>query len=177
MKKLISIMIFLFIGLSVAGCSSQSASQKETINGYTLEELKDLHEVMFTLTNSNSGETDISSDYWCYDSITVSYDGTVILEKIYNLSGAAVHLETELTEDDYQSLLDFLEKDFVKGKCDIEVDACDGNTWRFIYYSPDGEELHKFHGYSYGIEKLENIQSMLYSYMPEYEAPPLYPDA
>lgn len=174
-KKIIITSLILLLCLSGTGCS-QSVTKKGSVNGYSIDELKEMHVVMLQADNSNYGLVDSYSDYWTDDSITVYYDGTVELKKYYNLSGCVVDFEDELSEEDYNMLLDVLTGDFVKGTCDIEVDACDGNAWEFVYYDSEGKQLHSFSGYSYGIEPLENIQEMLYSYMPEYEAPPLYPE-
>lgn len=174
MKRIKHIFISIpIIALMLSACAKgRMAEVKE--DKVNFDEYADLHEIMFKASHSNWGLVDGSSDFWNSDVITVYYDGTIHMASNYNLSGMVLDYETELSKEDFEALTEFLESNFVKGKSDEEIDACDGSAWGFTYYSPEGEVLHKFFGYTYGITELEEIQSMLYSYMPEYDVPELY---
>lgn len=121
----------------------------------------DQHTKLFTASNDNWGETDISEDYWSSSYWTVYYDGTVEYYEVYNLSGETSHVTWELSHEDYEKLCRNLQGRFLK--CDQGVDACDGEGWSMTYYGTDGEKIHNFFGYMYGIPVLEEIVEILAS--------------
>lgn len=157
--------VLLSLCLLLTGCGTSDIEERKTHDG-----------IMLSATNVSWGLVDRESDYWACNEFEVFYDGRIHLTANYHLSGAVVDYETELSDQDYQRLVEILVNDFAAGKCDRDVDACDGSGWYITYYDTDGNLNHSVDGYIYGIEPLEEMGEILRFYMPEYERPPLYPD-
>jgi hypothetical protein len=130
---------------------------------------------MFSAECSNWSANFTQSDYWRNTVFTVCYDGTIEGYSEYNLSGKLGTFTEQLSDEDYDLLFDFLSDGFIHGKYDVDVEACDGAGWYIKCYDTEGEILHKYDGYIYGVDAYEDITKMLYSYQPEFEEPPLFP--
>lgn len=150
-------MIIVLIGgivISVIDNDGIGRADKEKVIKKT-----DEHIEMFTAGKDNWGLVNSQEDYWSSSYWTVYYDGTVEYYEIYNLSGETSHVTRELSDEEFAELSKALQGRF--RKCDEGVDACDGEVWSMTYYGTDGEKIHHFFGYMYGIPVLEDIVEIL----------------
>lgn len=186
MKKNISqLLLIMSIGAlcMLSACSGKSDSDSGTqtsasgndatiLGNYSANELASHHEPMMVLYHSNRGEEDISSDFWCYEQITVYYDKTIEIEEHYNLSGAILNTSAILTDEDYALVFDFLQSDvMVKSSENEDMNGPDAPSFSYTFYTPDGEEWCRL-----GSSQVDSaIYPMLKTYIPEYDVPPLYP--
>ena len=96
MNKILTVLLSLCLLLTGCGASD-------------IEELKTNDGIMLSAVNSSWNMVDVTSDYWSYNEFEVFYNGTLHLTVNYNLSGAVVDYETELSDKDYQRLVSILE--------------------------------------------------------------------
>lgn len=186
-KVLIAFLIQMVVAFSLCGCGDENVesardrifsnndegrkgSDKDRITkkDIDVDELKEKEGLMFSANQFCWGLVDGSEDYW--DSITfnVFFDGTIRIHDEYNLSGIFT-METTISDDDYEDLYLFAANAAKTNEfADINVDACDGDGWSFIFVE-DGEQKYLYSGYTYGVKELENIQEMLYAYVEDGE--------
>lgn len=124
----------------------------------------DQHTILLSASQSNNGLVSTDEDYYQYFSWDVYYDGTVEYYEIYNLSGRTRAVTWELTDEQFDRLIELLQGDFFKYDEDYES-ACDGDTWHYTYYNLDGEKLHSYNGYNYSVPVLLDISEILDSDM------------
>lgn len=124
----------------------------------------DQHTILLSASQSNNGLVSTDEDYYQYFSWDVYYDGTVEYYEIYNLSGRTCAVTWELTDEQFDRLIELLQGDFFKYDEDYES-ACDGDTWHYTYYNLDGEKLHSYNGYNYSVPVLLDISEILDSDM------------
>ncbi len=163
----------LCILTACSGAKAPDSGNATTILGnYSADELAIHHEPMMVLYHSNRGEEDISSDFWRYEQITVYYDKTIEIVEHYNLSGAVLDTSATLTDEDYALVFDFLQSDVIVKSSESDDDnGPDAPSFSYIFYAPDGEEWCRL-----GSSQVDSaIYPMLKTYIPKYEAPPLYP--
>lgn len=166
-RVIVLLVCILLISSSISACSRPVKDQK-------IDELRENHGVMFVAQCSNWGPIKRQSDYWIVTVFRVYYDGTIEGYSDYNFSGKTYEFSAEISDTDYKLLYSFLSNGFIKGKYD-DVDANDGEGWDLVYYDTEGEVLHKYCGYIYGVYAYKEITDMLYSYRPLFDEPQIYP--
>lgn len=171
--RIFSLIICLFILVVATSCSP---TRKGYINGWSADQLKGVHEVMLIACESNTSMMYDVSDFHSYSYFAVYYDGTITGYSYYNLTGRLGDFTAQLTPEDYNLIFDFLSDGFINGTYDVKVEAYDGSQWYYQSYDLSGAILHEFYGYTYDIEAYEEVQTILYSYLPAFEVPELYPE-
>lgn len=116
-----------------------------------LPKKSDQHDVMIYINNSNDGPINPAEDYFVSYNYNVYYDGTVEFNAYYNLSGLTDTASWELSDEEFDNLVEKLYEDFIE--CDEEVDGFDGGILTLVYYDEDGTQLYRFNDYQYGKEE------------------------
>lgn len=77
----------------------------------------------------------------------------------------------QIKEKDLHRINELMD-DIVKTPPTDMVDACDGEAWAFTFYDKDGKETYNRRmNYTYGIERLEELQRILSKYIPPHKKP------
>lgn len=155
--------IVLTILESSKGKDDKSKKIKKDGTVVTLDDIPgklDQHTLLLSASQSNNGCVDATSDYRQSNCWKVYYDGTVEYYVYYNLSGSTNTVTWELTDQQFEELVELLQGDFFKYDEDYES-ACDGDTWHYTYYGLDGETLHSYNGYNYSVPVLLDISEIL----------------
>lgn len=174
-KKLIPriIMIIMVLLLAIGiiftvvdFCKGKSgAKQKINDDGevITLDDIPgkmDQHTVLLSASQRNNGLVSMDEDYYQSFNWKVYYDGTVEYYESYNLSGRTTTVTWELTNEQFDRLIELLQGSFFNYTEDYES-ACDGDTWHYTYYNLEGEKLHSYNGYNYSVPVLLDISEIL----------------
>lgn len=120
----------------------------------------DQHTVLLSASQSNNGLVSQYEDYYQSNNWEVYYDGTVEYWESYNLSGRTCVVTWELTDEQFDRLIELLQGRFFNYTEDYES-ACDGDTWHYTYYNLEGERLHSYNGYNYSVPVLLDISEIL----------------
>lgn len=124
-------------------------------------ELKSHEGLMFTAKNSNWGEVSNADDYWCNTTYNIYYDGTIEVVTKYNLSGSNM-ISSTVSDEKLTEIYEFAKYNSeVDGFANLNVNACDGESWTFDYYNFAGEKIQLYSGYTYGNVELEELQEFL----------------
>lgn len=173
MILLIVLLLFLFVGivLTVLDWRGGKGKKKVTSDGdiVYLDNISgkmDQHTLLLSASQSNNGLVSIDEDYYVSNNWSVYYDGVVEYYECYNLSGRTNVVTWELTDKQFDELVELLQGDFFKYDEDYES-ACDGDTWHYAYYNLEGEKLHSYNGYNYSVPVLLEISEILDSDMRE----------
>ena len=153
-----------------------SKEDKESIiteEDIDIDELKENDGLMLSVKNSDWGEVSSEEDYWKYTTYDVYYDGTIIIDVEYNLSGSNI-AGGQITDDDYVSVYLFgINTANNDSLSDLEIDACDGDAWSFTFYDEDENAISLYSGYTYGETQLEDIQAILREYEENLDFTPM----
>ncbi|MBR3832736.1 MAG: hypothetical protein IKJ73_00295 [Lachnospiraceae bacterium] len=173
--RIIMIMMLLVLGIgitiSIIDLVKEKSGAKKMINDdgqiVTLDEIPgkmDQHTVLLSASQSNNGLVSREEDYHQSNKWKVYYDGTVEYYETYNLSGRTSIVTWELTDEQFNKLIELLQGSFFDYTEDYDS-ACDGGTWHYTYYNLEGEKLHSYNGYNYSVPVLLDISEILNSDM------------
>ena len=123
------------------------------------EELKS-RTVLFSASQNNNSLVGNHEDLYQSYNWTVYYDGSVEYYENYNLSGRTSTVTWELTDNQYERLMELL-----RGKLlsydDNYDSSCQGDVWHYTYYGLDGTKIHSFNGYNHSASVLLEISEIL----------------
>lgn len=173
--RIIMIMMLLVLGIGITitiiDLVKEKSGAKKMINDdgqvVTLDEIPgkmDQHTVLLSASQSNNGLVSRDEDYYQSNKWKVYYDGTVEYYETYNLSGRTSTVTWELTDEQFNKLIELLQGSFFNYTEDYDS-ACDGGTWHYTYYNLEGEKLHSYNGYNYSVPVLLDISEILNSDM------------
>lgn len=172
---MIIMLLVLFVGvtITIVDLLKGKVGKKKKVNDSGQEVVldnisgkQDQHTVLLYASRSNNGLVNRYEDYYQSVCWTVYYDGTVEYYENYNLSGRTSTVTWELTDDEFDRLIELLQGDFFDYSEDYKS-ACDGDTWHYTYCNLEGEKLHSYNGYNYSVPVLLEISEILESDMTE----------
>lgn len=138
-----------------------------------IDELKENDGEMFVVRYSNWGEVSIDDDFWSGSTYTIYYDGTIILEDSFNLSGDYVG-GMQLSDSDYIDIylagINAYNNDYYE---DNSIELCDGTNSIFTFISPDGDERELFRGMIYEDSELAIVERALQDYRTDIDVVPV----
>ncbi|MBQ0065292.1 MAG: hypothetical protein KBT48_05975 [Firmicutes bacterium] len=149
-NKILTILISFLSAFVLCACA----------NKVDYDALKENTGLMFVATEYNTGENDITSDYWVSTKFNIFYDGSIEVIETYNVSGD-IGIRVSVSDKEYKKIYDFISK----GKIDRSVDGVDGAQWDFYSYDLEGKPTLIYQGYIYGIKEIESIQEILKNYI------------
>ena len=160
MKRIITLFMALVMLAGLASCSTDSGNSersrgRSSETTETMEskvDIEDLHSYegpMFEITSTNDADED--------NSMVLFYDGTI------NYSGGPNECLGYLQDEEYMTVYDFcIETVRNDTFADYHEDACDGATYRFVFYDEDGGSHVLYEGYIYQNEELNAIRGIFY---------------
>lgn len=149
--------------------SVESEIETETTDAITPPNKKeDSDDVLFVINRTEEGPFDWGNNYLQETTYTILYNGSIEIQELYSESGYRITNKV-LTDDDFSKISSKLESVYTNQpltKIDYS-DYCDGCTWGFTYYDPNGNETYICGGYTDGCTDLETVQNILKSYEDE----------
>lgn len=141
-----------------------TGENKQVTAKIDIDELQENTGIMLEVSKSMCGQVDGGLDYWKGRDYILYYNGTLEIISHYNHSGD-FRAEVNVNDEDYLKLYCFAVETYENDTfSELNIDACDGDKWSFLYYEAEGESHKLYSGYTYGEDTLENIQSILDSY-------------
>ena len=155
------------ITITIVGICKEKNNYKdvnETDDGQTVvDEIYDkpnFHTVLFSASQNNNSLIGNHEDLYQSYNWTVYYDGSVEYYENYNLSGRTSTVTWELTDNQYERLMELLQGELLNYNDNYDS-ACEGDVWHYTYYGLDGVEIHSFDGYNHSASVLLEISEIL----------------
>lgn len=116
--------------------------------------------VLFSASQNNNSLVGNHEDLYQSCNWTVYYDGSVEYYENYNLSGRTSTVTWELTDNQYERLMELLQGKLLSYDDNYDL-ACQGDVWHYTYYGFDGIKIHSFNGYNHSASVLLEISEIL----------------
>lgn len=172
MKKTLSILLASTLMLTMlTGCNIPGRAKVSAVERYEVSELQSRDGVMLRVSTGNNDEMSSSDDEWSRTSYEIMWDGTIMRDVNYMLSGSISDDPVALSEEDYRTLYEFAEGAYLNDTyAEYSEQASDGAVWTYTYYPTDKEDsVCLYRGYAYDNEELSQIQNIVKSYFPNEE--------
>ena len=160
-----TLMIAVLTGCPVKG-KEKDITTIETIAEVGLSELQAREGCMLRVSKGNCGEMCNTDDEWSSTSYEISWDGKIVRNVNYMLSGSITNEAVTLSEEDYMTLFRFAESAYInESYAEYSEQAADGASWSYVYFPEDCEDsVCLYRGYAYSNEELCQIQEIVKSY-------------
>ncbi|MBO5390157.1 MAG: hypothetical protein J6A59_18845 [Lachnospiraceae bacterium] len=173
-RKLITrIILIIMLSVLVAGITISIVRVCKGNNNKNINEIEDgqpasdeIYEelksrtVLFSASQNNNSLVGNHEDLYQSYNWTVYYDGSVEYYENYNLSGRTSTVTWELTDNQYERLMELLQGKLLSYDDNYDS-ACQGDVWHYTYYGFDGTKIHSFNGYNHSASVLLEISEIL----------------
>ena len=161
MKKIISVVMAAVMAVALFGCADAGKKSKHKkdnskYNGPSIHKAIDPEDLKDTKGPMLVVECHVLE--WEYtETFSVDYSGDTCMP--YNYYGM------QMNDEDLMYLYEFCQYAAANDPfADYSEDVCDGATYTFTFYDPDGESHELYHGYCYDNDELQNVLDVITRY-------------
>lgn len=148
--KILSILMMFVLAIGMAACKKDDVDIKE---------LQKNDGVMLTITGHPQEAKTIEDQRDLTTVRELTYDGLV------SNPGPVSNKGIRISDEDYLKIYEFCIKNAKKNKFkDYSEDVCDGDTYTFTFYDPDGNPTEIYDGYCYSNKELQDIKKTIEKY-------------